>query len=281
MATDMETIKLAAQPRTQLGSRRVRQLRHTEWMPGVVYNSEGRSQPIQVNRHNLELLVRRHGGQNLILDLEIAGDKARKVLLKELQRDRIRDQALHADFMEISLTRKIRVPVAIRLVGEPVGVSQQGGVLEHLLRNLEVECLPADIIKEVTLDVSGLSIGDSRAVRDLKVDPKLTVLTPGEVTVASVQMPHIEEEVKPEEAAAEAAEPAVIGEEEKAAAEAEGAEKGKERAPAKGAKEAPAAKAGKEAPAKGGKEAPAAKAAAPERAGKEAPKGKPKGKEKS
>jgi len=129
------------------------------------------------------------------------------------------------------MTRKLRVPVAIQLLGEPTGVTQQGGVLEHLLRTVEVECLPTDIVKAFTLDVTALNIGDSLFVRDLKIDPKLTLLTPGDIAVATVQLPHIEEEVKPEAEVAAAAEgPEVIGKEGKEAGEegAEGAEtKGK------------------------------------------------------
>lgn len=228
MVKEMESVKLSASSREEVGSGPVNRLRQQGWLPCVVYNAQGQSRPLKVNRHHFELLLRHHGAQNLILDLDIEGGTARKVLLKEIQRDRIKDHTIHADFLEISMTRKLRVPVAITLVGEPVGVTQQGGVLEHLLRTVEVECLPTHIVKEFTLDVSALNIGDSLFVRDLKIDPTLTLLTPGDITIASVQLPHVEEEVKPEAAAAEAAqEPEVIGKEEKEAEEGEEA-KGKE-----------------------------------------------------
>jgi len=239
MVQEIDTIKLAATKRDICGSHRVNRLRKDGWLPGIVYDTKGQSSPIQLKRHEFELLLRHRADENLIMDLAVDNDAPRKVLLKDVQRDHIRDHLMHVDFLEISLTRKLRVPVAIRLTGEPFGVTQEGGVLEHLLRTVEVECLPMDIIKEFVLDVSQLKIGGSLFVRDLQFDrEKTTMLTAPDIAVASVLMPHVEEEVKPEEAAAEgAAEPEVIGEKKEGEAEGE-------------AKEAPEAK-GKAAEAKG------------------------------
>jgi large subunit ribosomal protein L25 len=260
MSKEIESVKLSASPRVEAGSSQVSRLRRQGWMPCVIYDSKGKSSSLKTDRHTFEMLIRHQGSQNLILDLDIEGLGVRKVLVKEIQRDRVRDCATHADFMEISMTQKLRVPVAIRLLGEPSGVTQQGGVLEHILRVVDVECLPTDIVKEFTLDVSALNIGDRLFVRDLKIDPKFTLLTAGDIAIATVQLPHIEEEVKPEaEAGAEGAEgPAVVGEEGAEEGAAEGAAEGEEGKPAaKGkGKEAPGADAkGKEK----GKEAPGAK----------------------
>lgn len=282
MIKEIEAVKLAAAPRTETGSGPVNRLRKQGWMPCVVYDSEGHSRPLKTHRHTFEMLIRHHGAANLILDLEVEGDTVRKVLVKEIQRDHIRENATHADFMEISMTKKLRVPVAIRLLGEPTGVSQQGGVLEHLVRTVEVECLPTDIVKEFTLDVGALNIGDRLFVRDLKIDPKFALLTAGDIAIATVQLPHIEEEVKPEGEAGEAAAegPEVIGKEgEEAAAEGEAGEAKGAEAKGKGAEakgkgaeaKGPEAK-GAEAKGKG-KEAPGAKEKPAEAKGKE-PKGK-------
>lgn len=249
MVQEIDTIKLVANKRAIRGSHRVSRLRKDGWLPGIVYDSKGQSEPIQLKRHEFELLLKKRADENLIMDLAVDNATPRKVLLKDVQRDHIRDHLMHVDFLEISLTRKLRVPVAIRLTGEPAGVSQEGGILEHLLRTVEVECLPMDIVKEFVLDVSLLKIGDSLFVRDLKIDTqKITVLTAPDIAVASVLMPHVEEEVKPEEAAVEgAAEPEVIGE--KKEGEAEGEAKEGQEAKAK----EPEAKAekGKEAKGKG------------------------------
>lgn len=224
MVQEIDTIKLSANKRDIRGSRRVSRLRKDGWLPGIVYGTQGQSQPIQLKRHEFELLLRHRADENLIMDLTVDKDAPRKVLLKDVQRDHIQDHLMHVDFLEISLTRKLRVPVTIRLTGEPLGVTQEGGVLEHLLRTVDVECLPMDIVKEFVLDVSQLKIGNSLFVRDLKIDPKkMMMLTAPDIAVASVLMPHVEEEVKPEEAAVEgAAEPEVIGEKKEGEAEGEG-----------------------------------------------------------
>lgn len=251
MIQQMDSLKLSAQKREGSGSRQAQQLRKNGWLPCVVYDSTGKSFSIRIKHHAFEVLLRNRQGQNLILDLDIEGDKARKVLLKDVQQDRIKDHLLHADFLEISMTRKLRISVAVNLVGEPVGVTQQGGVMEHLLRSVEVECLPGDIIKEFVLDVSGLSIGDTLSVRDIKADPKITILTMPDIAVVSIQMPHVEEEKPAEEAAVEGAveegAPPAEGAEAAAAAVEPGEEKGKE---GKGKEAAPAEK-GKEPKEKG------------------------------
>lgn len=228
MIQQMDSLKLSAHKREASGSKQAERLRKDGWLPCIVYNSSGKSLPIQIKRHAFELMLRSRQGQNLILDLEIEGDNARKVLLKDTQRDHLKDHLLHADFLEISMTHKLRLAVAVRLAGEPVGVSQQGGVMEHLLRSIEVECLPTDIIKEFVLDVTALSIGDTLCVRDIKADPKLTILTAPDIAVVTVQVPHFEEEAKPAEEEAAAAvegEPVAEGEEAEAAAETAGKEK--------------------------------------------------------
>ena len=250
-----ERIQLKAEARMEKGSNQVRRMRKEGWLPGIVYNSDGQNVLIKMERHAFEMILRRIGRHNVIMELEIAGLPQKKVLLKDFQRDSIRDHLTHADFMEISMTKKLRVPVEIKLVGDPAGVTQQGGILERLLRAVEVECLPSDMIQEVEVDVSGMMVGQSLFVRDIKLDPKLTLLTAGDITIALVQMPKIEEEKAPEEAAvAEGAEgPEVIGEKGKEAAEgAEGAKGAKPAEGAKGAKPAEGAK-GSAAPAKGEK----------------------------
>jgi len=256
MIQQIDSLKLSAQKREGAGSRQAQQLRKNGWLPCVVYDSTGKSFSIQIKRHDFEVLLRNRQGQNLILNLDIEGDKARSVLLKDIQQDRINDHLLHADFLEVSMTRKLRISVPVHLAGDPVGVTQQGGVMEHLLRSVEVECLPGDIIKEFVLDVSGLSIGDTLSVRDIKADPKITILTMPDIAVVSVQIPHFEEEAKPAEEAVEGAvegAPAAEGAEAAASTAAEpGKEKeSKEKTKESKGKEAAPAEKGKEAKEKG------------------------------
>ena len=210
----MKTLKVTVQPRQSRGTAQAGRLRRQGLLPAVVYGSGKPARTIQLNRHDFEQTLRGHAGENLLMDLEIEGEKTLKVLLKEIQHHPVSGQMTHADFNEISMTEKLRVELPIRLIGEPVGVSQQGGILEHLIRQVAVECLPTDIVERVDLDVSGLSIGQSLTVADVKLDPaKYTILTAKEVAVATVAAPRAEEEVAPAEAAAgegAAAEPEVI-----------------------------------------------------------------------
>jgi len=258
MTQQIDSLKLAAQKREGAGSRPSQRLRKNGWLPCVVYDSTGKSLAIQIQRHAFEVLLRNRQGQNLILDIDIEGDKTRKVLLKDIQQNRIDDQLLHADFLEISMTRKLRISLPIRLVGDPVGVTQQGGVMEHLLRSVEVECLPGDIIKEFVMDVAGLSIGDTLSVRDIKADPKITILTMPDIAVVSVQMPHFEEEAKPAEEAVEGAVEGAPAAEGAEAAAAPAAEPGKEKESKEKAKDG-----------KGKESAPAEKGKEPKEKGKE------------
>lgn len=203
--------KLVAQPRLPKGSGAARRLRREGVLPAVVSNEKGESRSVQLSRHAFEMMLHGHRSENLILDLEVEGEQPKKMLLKDVQHDVISGAAVHADFVEISMTKKMRVNVTIRLVGEAVGVSQDGGILDQALRSVEVECLPTDLVEEILLDVTPLKIGDTFHVRSITVPPGLTVLTPGDYPVAAVTAPRAEEEVKPEGEEAAPSEPEVIG----------------------------------------------------------------------
>ena len=184
-------------------------------LPGILYGGKGKPHLIQTNRHTFVQMLRHHASESLIIDLSVDGKRAKKVLLKEVQHDPLTDEAIHADFVQVSMTKRMRVNVPVTLVGEPVGVTQGGGILDHVMRELEVECLPTDLVEEIVVDVSGLDVAQSLQVKDLDVDPKLTVLTDGDIAVAGVLAPHVVaegEEGEEEAAAAEGEEPEVIGE---------------------------------------------------------------------
>jgi large subunit ribosomal protein L25 len=210
----MKTLKLVAQKRDIRGTEAVRRLRGEGLIPAVVYGSGKEAHMIQLNAHDLEQTLRGHKGEHMVMDLEVDGGAALKVLLKEIQHHPVSGKIIHADFNEISMTKKLRIELPIRLVGEPVGVSQQAGVLEHIMRVVVVECLPTDIVEHVDLDVSGLHIGESLTMANIKLDPaKYTVLSAPEQAVAAVAAPRAEEVVAAPEAAAvegAVAEPEVI-----------------------------------------------------------------------
>jgi len=161
------------------------------------------------------------------------------VILKVLQRDPVKGRPLHADFQAISMERKIRVEVPLVLSGDPIGVKDKGGILEHALRQLSVECLPVNIPEKIAVDVSGLDIGDALHVRDVQVAEGIRILDDGARVLASVSAPAAEEVAAPVEEAP--AEPEVVGKKEKEEPEAAAEAKPKAGAEAK-PKAAPEAK---------------------------------------
>ncbi len=207
-----EEIKLAAQVRTETGTKAVNRLRRAGAVPGVIY---GTSDPknVQFSAATFAALQRHHTSENVMLSLEIEGDRAHKVLVRDVQHHPLTGAPLHVDFYELSMTKRVAVSIPLELTGDPIGVTRDGGVLEHILREIEVECLPDDIVEELPLDVSALEIGDRLTVADIPLDPeKYDLITSPEIAVAAVAAPRVEEEEEAEEEAAEGAEPEVIGE---------------------------------------------------------------------
>ena len=129
-------IKLSASKRETSGTTAAKALRKTGFMPAVVYGEKG-AHSVKINAHEFDVMLKHNAGENLIVDLDVDG-KTVKALLREVQHEAIMGGVIHADFLEISMTKAMRVTIPIELKGEPVGVSQQGGILEHLLRHIEV-----------------------------------------------------------------------------------------------------------------------------------------------
>lgn len=209
MAND---IFIKAKRRTGGGTSAARRLRREGWLPAALNRSTGKTEPIMLDRHEFENLLHHHTSEQLVLHLKLEEDPESLVLMREVQHH-VRDNVpLHADFQEISMTERMEVSIPIALSGEPVGVSQQGGVLEQLLWEIEVECLPGDIVEEFSVDVSGLKIGDMLTVEDLSLGDAFKTVTEPDADVATVVAPRLEEEEGEEgEEAAEGAEPEVIG----------------------------------------------------------------------
>ena len=206
-----ETTVIKAELRDVKGSAASRRLRRAGIIPAVVCIKKGDSISIQLNQHDFNMMLRHHQGDSLIADLEIGGKKSLKVLLSEVQRDSVTGQTEHADFLEVAMDQMMHVKVPLELIGEPAGL-QQGGVLEHGLRELEIAVLPGDMVESIEADISSLNIGDSLLVSDLPLSKTLTILTDAELPVASVNLPRAEEEEEEaEEGAEEGAEPEVIG----------------------------------------------------------------------
>jgi large subunit ribosomal protein L25 len=228
----MEEITLDAQARQETGKAKVKDLREKGFIPAVVYGEGKVSLAIKVSHHELLRLIHQHRLENAVLNLKIKDDKKNKplsCLLKETQYDPVTGDIIHVDFNEISLTKVIKVNVPVVAKGEPIGVKQEGGSLEHILWEIEVECLPADIPKEIEIDVSHLNMGESIHIKDIKFPDNVKILNSPDAMVLLVAAP-IKEEVPVEAAEGEVPqEPEVIKEKKEAPAETAEEEKEKEK----------------------------------------------------
>lgn len=221
----MALASLKSSPRSDGGKGVARKLRRTGRIPAVYYGRGKEPIPLVVSLKDLEEVIERAEGSNVIVDLRVEGDAAadRKALIREVQRDPVGGNILHLDLQHISLTERITVEVPIVLIGTPIGVKDGGGILEHLLREVEVECLPTEIPSRLEVEVSALGIGDTLHVSDIKAE-RIIIKTDADRAIAAVVPPTVLEEVKPVEEVA-VAEPELI-KEKKADDEAEGDKEG-------------------------------------------------------
>ncbi len=226
----MEQVKLEAKLRKDLGKEAVKRLRREGLIPAVVYRKGEKSAPLVLNRGALDKVLHTAAGENVIINLNIAVDeksKEKTCIIKEIQHDPVTGDILHADFNQISLTETIKVNVPIATKGEAIGVKQDGGVLEHVLWEVQVECLPTQIPEKLEVDVTNLKIGDALFVKDIVAPKEVKILNDPELRVIAVEKP-VEikvEEVKPEEVITE---PEVIKQKKEEVKEEETGEKGKE-----------------------------------------------------
>ena len=215
---------LSAENRSATGKGPNRRLRVAGQIPGVIYGKGREAQPVTLDPQALETLLHKSGaGLNTLIDLSVAG-RTNTVLVKELQRHPVHGSYVHVDFFQVDLTQKITVSVPIHFVGKARGV-EFGGILDHPLRELEVECLPRAIPEFVEVDVSALEVGQSIHVSDLRLPDGVEVKTDAMLPVASVVLPAAEVEATPVETVVEGEVPE--GEAAVAAAPVDGAAKGK------------------------------------------------------
>jgi large subunit ribosomal protein L25 len=209
----MPEIVVTAKSRTEVGKNCNRRLRQQGLIPGILYGNQKKTALVAVSPKDVVAVIRSPSGTSTLFDLEYEGAR-RKVILKEFQAEPARGELLHADFFEVALDKPIEVKVRIELTGTPVGVKTQGGLLDFVTRELDVECLPLEIPDKIVIDVTPLEIGKHLRVSDLSMPPKVKVLTEHDVVVVHVVVKREEEEAPAVEAVAEgvagAAEPEVI-----------------------------------------------------------------------
>ena len=231
MATVTEVNILEAQQREPGNKNAVRRVRVAGKVPAVVYGAGKGTAVVSVDPRQVLRILKSESGHNTIFDLALDGDRE-KAMIVDWQFEPIKGKLLHIDLLRIAMDKKLTVTVPILLKGEPEGVKTQGGILEQLLREVELECLPADIPKSIEVDVSHLVFGIDVRVKDLAHGDKLKFLTDEDRMVAHITTVKEEVVATPEavaDAAATPAEPEVIkkGKQEVEGEEAEAKPEGK------------------------------------------------------
>ncbi len=202
----MERVSITAQRREATGKGVARSLRRKGELPAVIYRA-GQSEPIRIPASEFIKILKRTKGENILVNLQFP-EGNRLAVIKDYQLDPVTGELLHTDFQEVLLTEAVRVTVKVITTGIPRGVKEQGGILQQILREIEIEALPDKIPGHIEVDVSGLSVGQSIHVSDLKPEEGIKILTDPEEVIATVTAPVAE--AQPAQAAPEVTEPEVI-----------------------------------------------------------------------
>ncbi|MGM0499869.1 MAG: 50S ribosomal protein L25/general stress protein Ctc [Bacillota bacterium] len=217
----MERHSIEAELRTETGKGAARRIRRSGLIPGVVYGRGNEPRSIKVDPQDIEKLLL----SNAIFDLTFVGEDGEEstVIIKDYQKDVIKQNLLHVDFQFISMDEKITVSVPMNLEGEAVGV-RDGGVLQQLLREIDIDVLPSEIPEEITIDISELEVGESLSVADLELSDTIDLVTDSDEVIVTVVTPTELVEEDEEEEEDEFLEPEVIGEEDEEEGEEEAGE---------------------------------------------------------
>ncbi|HUG44069.1 MAG TPA: 50S ribosomal protein L25 [Acidobacteriota bacterium] len=207
----MAEFVIEVEKRDELGKNANRRLRSSGRIPAVVYGHGHENLNVSVDPKDIVRILHSDTGHNTIFKIQVGKDLA-DVLIKDYQLDPLRSTLMHTDFQVVAMDEIMVFQVPVDAVGVPIGVRDTGGMLDLVLREVEVECLPGNVPDHIQVEVSELEIGDAVRVSDLKVDSStITILSEPNLVVATVLAPHVEEEEEEEAEEAEvAAEPEVI-----------------------------------------------------------------------
>ncbi len=203
----MDSIALTVETRLHGSKGSVKALRRQGLLPAVVYGKDAGNILIQVPEKALHNILSAHSSGSTLINLQLESQSF-PVMLREVQRNPIRRTILHADFLQVSLTEAIETEIQLHLIGEAPGVVKDGGILQHMLREVTVSCLPTQLPDMITADISALNIGDQLTVGELTVPSEVTIVTDPDSVIVMVVPPAKEEAPaeSEEEAAAEPAE---------------------------------------------------------------------------
>lgn len=197
--------KLSARVRPEAGSNAVKAVRSRNAVPAVIYGSSVQPQNIEVDGRDFEILLSHAAGESILVDLSVEDNGksvSRLALVQEVQHHPLRGDVLHIDFHAVSANETIEASIPIEPIGEADGVKNFGGILEIVLRELTIRCLPKDLPEVLHVDVSGLKVGDAIHVKDLPLPQGVESTLDGDVTVLSIAPPNVAAATTTEEAAA-------------------------------------------------------------------------------
>jgi large subunit ribosomal protein L25 len=195
-------------PRSDRGKNEARRLRLTGKVPAILYGGKGDAISLALNTKQIGAILRSESGHNTLFQVDLAG-KHEPAILKDWQVDPVTGNLLHVDLVRVAMDVRMRVKVPVHTFGEPAGVKQQGGVFEVVTREVEIECLPAEIPTEFRIEVTGLMLGQQLRAKELPIDTaKMKLITDPERVLAHVVALKVEEEKPVEAVAADAAAPA-------------------------------------------------------------------------
>ncbi len=210
------SFKIKAEKREIFGKNASRRLRKEGMIPAVLYGGGSSNVPLTLKKQDVFMILRSDTGENTVFQVSFDSE-SRDVMIKELQRDPVTDEILHADFVHIAMDKVIQVSVPVVSVGEAVGVKTEGGFVDFITREVEIECLPKDIPERIEIDISGLHLRQSLKAEDITLPEGVKLITSSDTILVLIEVPLKEEEIEveeeEEEVIAEEEEPEVIGKE--------------------------------------------------------------------
>ena len=230
-----KAIQIKAHPRNVSGTVEAKKARKAGLVPAVIYGRHlDKPQNLQLNARELKAALGKTTGEHVLVDLEITGGEKTLALIQDVQHHALKRHIMHVDFHALRADEKMHTTVPVVTFGEASGVKNLGGILEQLLRSIEVECLPKDLPDSIVVDVTALEIGDAIHIKDLPLPEGVTALGNPDISVLHIAAPAVEEVAAPTAEGAAASEPEVIKEKKpEAGAEAAAGDKGKDAKPAK------------------------------------------------
>ena len=200
-------IDIKAEKRDVFGKNAARRLRKEGKIPIILYGADTDTVPLIIEKKDLFKILKSESGENTIFNVSF-DSKTTNAMIKEIQRDPVSDEILHTDFIQIAMDKTIEVSVPLLFEGEAIGVKAEGGFVDVITREVEIECLPRDIPEQIAIDISGLHLNQSLKIKDLSPPEGVEILNDPNTVIVHIEPPQAEEEVVEEE------EEEVIGEEE-------------------------------------------------------------------